>query len=106
MNKFQHKILDNLGEDEVEAMSHGKSTTSLSHLFCIFVHGHLYCAIPTEICHRSFCNNSSLTLNLPADHRLYPGVEGRISPDLIRLLPWWELHLQKQIELAKMISLK
>ena len=55
MNKSQHKLMDNLEEDEVETMSHEK----WSHLFSIFVHGHLYCAIPTEICQRSFMLQAS-----------------------------------------------
>lgn len=29
-------------------------TIFLYHLFCIFIHGHLYCAIPGEISH-NFC---------------------------------------------------
>ena len=76
-----------------------KNTLFWSHLFCILVHGHLYCAIPREIYHHSviLCLAMLQELSPPADHCLYPGVEGRISPDLIRLLPWWKLHLQKEI---------
>ena len=98
MNKSQCKLLDNLGEDEVETMSHEKYNILVSPLL------HL-CSRSSVLCHsyrkmssflsQSFlCNASSFTLSPPADHRLYPGVEGRISPDLIRLLPWWELYLQ------------
>ena len=106
MNKC--KFLDNLGEDEVEAMSHEKYNILVSPLL------HL-CSRSSVLCHswrdksqfscKAVSIASCLELHiepiatyLPADHCLYPRVEGRISPNLVRFLSRWELHLHQKTE--------